>query len=101
VPQTSIDKMMETGPNAKNSVKIFPSQAAPIGSFKEEKGGFLLQMNYRPHTTEDTDVFYSTTQDFCSNEYLTIPFYGAAYPQAELDNFEGDGPEVADARGRF
>lgn len=46
-------------------------------------------------------MFYSCTQDFCSGEFLTVPFYGVPYPQAQDENFEGDGPEIADARGRF
>lgn len=89
--------MLEVGPTSKYNVKLFPSQAGQT----RERAGFIGQINYKPHVTDDTDLFYSPTQDFASNEFLTVPLYAANYPQAEEDKFELDGPEIADARGRF
>lgn len=48
-PQTSIDRMMETGPQSRYTVKVFPSQATNI-----TRAGFLCQVNYKPHS--ETDV---------------------------------------------
>lgn len=58
-------------------------------------------MNYRPSSVQDVDNFYSSTEDFCSGESIPVAYYGEAFPDASGDQFEPDGPEVADARGRF
>jgi len=50
---------------------------------------------------DDTEMFYDVTQDFCSDEFKTVPFYGVAYPQAEEDKFDAGDPDVGDARGRY
>lgn len=57
VPQTSLDRMVETGPTSRYNVKLFPSQNTVLS----ERAGFLMQSNYRPHVTDDTDMYYSAT----------------------------------------
>lgn len=45
---------------------------------------------------------YSPTQDFCCKEDKGVAIYNQPFPIAEPnDDFEFDGPGVADARGRF
>lgn len=76
IPQTSIDKMLETGPTQRYNVKMFPSVAEQY----KNRAGFLGQINYRPHVTDDVDMFYDVTQLFCTDEFKTVPFYAQDYP---------------------
>jgi hypothetical protein len=71
VPQTSLDKMLETGPTQRYNVKVFPSVAKDY----RNRAGFLGQINYRPHVTDDVDMFYDITQLFSTDEFKTVPFY--------------------------